>query len=165
MGKEKLVSGFLVSKTDTKGRITYCNRAFIDISGFLESELLGKPHNIVRHTDMPRTIFAYLWREISSKREVNVYVKNLAKDGGYYWVFANVTPSLDIFGNTVGYYSVRRKPNKEGLDVAVKLYQKIKEAESNGGIESGLKFFHKYFEDLGESYENFILRLQVGGKQ
>ena len=134
MSKEKLVSGFLVSKTDTKGRITYCNRAFIDISGFLE-------------------------------REVNVYVKNLAKDGGYYWVFANVTPSLDIFGNTVGYYSVRRKPRKEGLDAAAKLYQKIKEAESNGGIESGLKFFHKYFEDLGESYENFILRLQVGGKQ
>lgn len=77
MGGEKIVSSFLVSKTDPKGKITYCNQAFIDISGFTEQELLGKPHNIVRHADMPRSIFAYLWKKIQNREEVNVYVKNL----------------------------------------------------------------------------------------
>ena len=161
MSREKVVNGFLVSKTDPKGKITYCNEAFINISGFTEEELLGKPHNIVRHTDMPRSIFAYLWKKISNKEEVNVYVKNLAKNGDYYWVFANVTPSLDIRGNIIGYYSVRRKPNARGIESATALYAKIKEAENNGGIESGLAFFRQYFQDLGQSYENFVLHLQV----
>lgn len=161
MSEEKIVSGFLVSKTDPKGKITYCNQAFVDISGFTEQELLGKPHNIVRHTDMPRSIFAYLWKKIQSKEEVNVYVKNLSKDGSYYWVFANVTPSFDMNDNIIGYYSVRRKPNAKGVKIATELYAKIREAEKNGGIESGLAFFHKYFQELGESYENFILHTQV----
>ncbi|RDU59857.1 PAS domain-containing protein [Helicobacter marmotae] len=164
MSEEKKVNGFLVSKTDTRGRITYCNQAFIDISGFSENELLGKPHNIVRHKDMPRSIFAYLWREIAQKKEVNVYVKNLAKDGGYYWVFANVTPSLDTAGKVIGYYSVRRKPNPKGVSLAIELYAKIQEAEKQGGIESGLAFFHKFFADLKQSYDNFILHAQVGGE-
>lgn len=163
VSKEKVIDGFLVSKTDTKGKIIYCNQAFIDVSGYNESELLGSPHNIVRHPDMPRSIFAYLWREISNRREVNVYVKNRAKDGDYYWVFANVTPSISIDGKIIGYYSVRRKPNQHGVEAAAKLYAAIKEAENNGGMESGLTFFNKHFIDLGEPYENFILRLQVGG--
>lgn len=162
MSKEKLVDGFLVSKTNPKGQITYCNQAFIDVSGFNEAELLGKPHSIVRHPDMPRSIFAHLWREITNKREVNVYVKNLSKDGDYYWVFANVTPSFDIQGNIIGYYSVRRKPRREGIQTAQSLYEKIKSAEKDGGIESGLKYFHNFFIELGQSYENFILRVQTG---
>lgn len=162
MSSEKKVSGFLVSKTDLKGKITYCNQAFIDISGFSEAELLGKPHNIVRHSDMPRSIFAYLWKEISNKREVNVYVKNHAKDGGYYWVFANVTPSFNTLGEVVGYYSVRRKPNPKGIEAVTSLYAKIREVEQSNNIEAGLNFFKSYFENLGQSYENFILHLQLG---
>lgn len=111
---EKIVKGFLVSKTDTKGKITYCNDAFVEISGFCMSELMGKPHSIVRHSDMPRAVFAYLWENIAKGREVNVYVKNLAKNGDFYWVFANVTPSFDTSGQIIGYYSVRREPNRQG---------------------------------------------------
>jgi PAS domain S-box-containing protein len=79
---------FLVSKTDPRGIITYANEVFIEVSGYTEEELIGKPHNIIRHPDMPRTVFKLLWDTIKSGREFWGYVKNMAKDGSYYWVFA-----------------------------------------------------------------------------
>lgn len=164
MSIEKKVEGFLVSKTNTKGKITYCNKAFIEISGFSEKELLGKPHSIVRHPDMPRSIFKFLWDEIQAKNEVNVFVKNLSKDGGYYWVFANVTPSVDIYDAINGYYSVRRKPSQKGIEVVSNLYKNIKEVESKGGIESGLAYFNEFFDKQNLSYKNFVLHLQLGDK-
>jgi PAS domain S-box-containing protein len=87
---------FIISKTDTKGKITYGNRPFNDYSGFSENELLGVQHNIVRHPDMPRAVFKLLWDEVQTGREVFAFVKNLSKDGSFYWVFANVTPSFDM---------------------------------------------------------------------
>ena len=111
---ERKVSNFLVSKTDTKGKILYCNDEFVAISGYSERELLGKPHSIVRHPDMPRTIFKYLWDTLAQGKEVNAYVKNMAKDGSYYWVFANVCPSSSANGQIVAYNSVRRCPSENG---------------------------------------------------
>ena len=77
---------FIVSKTDLKGRITYCNRIFIEFSGFTESELLGAPHNLIRHPDMPRGVFQLLWDTLANGDEIFAYVKNMSKDGGFYWV-------------------------------------------------------------------------------
>src|SRR5664279_5260004 len=114
---------FIVSKTDLKGLITYGNRIFIGISGYSELELLGAPHNILRHPDMPRVVFKLLWDTIQAKQEICAYVKNLAKDGCFYWVFANVTPSFDANGNLIGYYSVRRKPRPEAIQAISPLYQ------------------------------------------
>lgn len=162
MSSEKMVKGFLVSKTDTKGKITYCNDAFVEISGFCPSELMGKPHSIVRHPDMPRAVFAYLWEHITKGQEVNVYVKNLAKNGDFYWVFANVTPSFDNSGNIIGYYSVRREPSREGVQKASELYALMCQAESSGGIKAGAQVFSDFFKNLGVCYDNFVMRLQVG---
>jgi len=87
---------FIVSKTDLTGRITYGNRIFIEFSGYSEAELLGAQHNIIRHPDMPRAVFNLLWDTIAQGNEIFAYVKNMSKDGGFYWVFANVTPSYDL---------------------------------------------------------------------
>ena len=85
---------FIISLTDTKGRITYGNRIFIEFSGYTEDELLGTQHNIIRHPDMPRSVFKLLWDKIQAKEECFAYVKNMSKDGSFYWVFANITPTF-----------------------------------------------------------------------
>jgi len=89
---------FIVSKTDLKGNITYGNELFIKISGYDEKEFIGAPHSILRHPDMPRAVFALLWKQISKGEEIFAFVKNLAKDGSFYWVKAHATPSFDDNG-------------------------------------------------------------------
>lgn len=96
----------ITSKTDLKGNIIYANNDFLKYAGYEVSELLLKPHNIVRHEDMPRTVFKCLWDYIQNGKEIFAFVKNKAKDGRYYWVFANVTASFDEQGNIINYYSV-----------------------------------------------------------
>ncbi|WP_104760999.1 PAS domain-containing protein [Helicobacter cetorum] len=127
--------GFLVSKTTTKGVITYANEPFVKIVGAKSlKDLLGKPHNIIRHPDMPKIAFKYLWDTIQAKKEANVFVINKSLDGkDFYWVFANVTPSFDMNGNVIGYYSVRRKPNPKGVSEISKIYHKLLECERQAG--------------------------------
>jgi aerotaxis receptor len=100
----------IVTKTDVKGSITYANRAFIEISGFTEAELLGKNHNIVRHPDMPPSAFADLWDTVKTGKPWRGIVKNRAKNGDFYWVEAYVTPITE-HGRIVGYMSVRSRPS------------------------------------------------------
>jgi len=151
---------FLVSKTDTKSIITYANPAFIKVTGFTEQELLGKPHNIIRHPDMPKIIFKLLWEEIINKREIFAYVKNLSKDGGYYWVYANITASLDIRNNIIGYYSVRRKANPKALEIIVPLYEKLLSLEKSGGMDASHKYLLKILDEKGVSYDELSNNLQ-----
>jgi len=151
---------FLVSKTDLKGRITYCNRIFMKVAGYSESELLGKPHNIVRHPDMPRIIFKLLWSRIQNKEEIFAYVKNKTKNGGYYWVYANVTASVNDKGTIVGYYSVRRKVNEQALPVIEDLYAKLLQIESRGGMEASQKYLNNLLKEKGVNYDEFIATLQ-----
>ena len=99
----------LVSKTDTKGIITYCNDAFVSISGYSREELLGKSHNIVRHPDMPPQAFKWLWDEIKAGRPWRGVVKNRCKNGDHYWVRATVAPFIEQ-GKITGYVSIRRAP-------------------------------------------------------
>ena len=160
--QERKVSehAFLVSKTDIKGRITYCNLPFIEIVGATEQQLLGKPHSIVRHPDMPRLIFKLLWERIARKEEIFAYVKNMSFDGSYYWVFANVTASLDRSGTIIGYYSVRRKPNPKALDVIIPLYKDLLQKEQTGGIEAAEAHLMNILNEKGVSYDAFINTLQ-----
>ena len=151
---------FLVSKTDIKGRITYCNQLFMKVAGYSESELLGKPHNIVRHPDMPRIIFKLLWERIQNKKEIFAYVKNKTKNGGYYWVYANVTASTDDKGNIIGYYSVRRKVNEQALPAVEELYTKLLQAESRGGMDASQKYLNNLLKEKGVSYDEFVTSLQ-----
>ncbi len=119
-------SWIIVSTTDTKGIITYCNKAFIDVSGFTEQELLGANHNIIRHPDMPPAAFKNLWDTIKSGKPWRGIVKNRRKDGDHYWVDAYVTPVYE--GNQlVGYLSVRVKPSRAEIAAAERLYARIRE--------------------------------------
>ncbi len=151
---------FLVSKTDTKGKITYCNLPFTKVVGAKEKDLLGKPHNIVRHPDMPKIVFKYLWEYIKNKREIFAYVKNMSFDGGYYWVYANVTASVDDNDNIIGYYSVRRKANPKALDIIIPLYEKLLSLEKSGGMEASEKYLKEVLQERGESYDKFTNNIQ-----
>ncbi len=149
----------IVSKTDTKGKITYGNEIFIRMSGYAEEELLNQPHNILRHPDMPRAIFKLLWATVQSKEEINAYVKNLSKDGSYYWVLANVTPSFDQNDNIIGYFSVRRKPSKEAISFISSLYTTLLQIEKSRGMEASIEHLNNLLKEKGMSYEEFILSL------
>jgi PAS domain S-box-containing protein len=118
----------IVSKTDLKGHIVYINRDFIDISGFEESELIGKNHNIIRHPDMPPAAFADLWNTVKAGKPWNGMVKNRCKNGDHYWVEANVAPIREK-GQVVGYMSVRSKPSRQQVEAAEKLYTKLRAGE------------------------------------
>ncbi len=111
----------IVSRTDSEGIITHVNRSFIDMSGFEEDELVGQPHYILRHPDMPPAAFKDLWDTVNDGKSWQGYVKNLRKDGGYYWVFATVIANVRK-GKVVGYSSVRRKPSRKKVDECIKLY-------------------------------------------
>jgi aerotaxis receptor len=121
----------IVSKTDTKGRITYVNPSFIEVSGFSEAELLGKPHNLVRHPDMPPAAFADLWATLQAGQPWTGMVKNRRKNGDYYWVVANVVPVKEN-GAIVGYMSVRTTPTRAQVAHAAELYATIRAGTARG---------------------------------
>ncbi|MEW6345023.1 MAG: methyl-accepting chemotaxis protein [Pseudomonadota bacterium] len=122
-------SQMLVSATDLTGRIEYCNPAFIAVSGYAKDELIGQPHNLIRHPDMPREAFADMWATIRSGRPWTALVKNRRKNGDHYWVQASVTPVVEK-GTVVGYLSVRVKPSREAVRAADALYARIREGKS-----------------------------------
>ena len=154
---------FIVSKTDAKGRISYSNRIFMEFAGYAEHELLGVQHNIVRHPDMPRAVFKVMWETLQAGREFFGYVKNLASDGSYYWTFANVTPTRDGRGTTIGYYSVRRKPHADGVRYFSALYADMLTKEREAGPRSAIDVSRRLLEDAyrnrAKSYEEFVLAL------
>jgi len=150
---------FIVSKTDTKGRLTYVNQIFMTMAGYTEEELLGKPHNIIRHPDMPKAVFKLLWDMIQNKEEIFAYVINKTKKGDAYWVYANVTPSYDERGNIIGYYSVRRKPNEKALALIKPLYAQMLQAEKSG-VNAGTKLLTDILNEKGVGYNEFIIAIQ-----
>ena len=114
----------IVSRTDTKGIITHCNQSFVDMSGYSEEEIIGQPHSILRHPDMPSAAFKDLWDTMKKGEKWHGYVKNLRKDGTYYWVYATAIPNIRK-GETVGYTSVRRKPSRTQVNACTELYAKM----------------------------------------
>ena len=152
-----LESELIVSKTDTSGKITYGNELFLKLAGYSEKDILHKPHNIVRHPDMPKLIFKLLWDTLKSGDEIYAYVVNISKNGDYYWVLANVTPSYDKNGKVVGYYSVRRKPSQNALNIIKPLYKKLLSAEKSGGIQASQKILNDLLSQNGGSYDEYIL--------
>lgn len=154
----------IVSKTDVKGRITYGNRIFHDYSGFTELELLGKQHNIIRHPDMPRAVFKLLWDHLELGQEVFAFVKNISKDGSFYWVFANITPSYDAQGTLLGHFSVRRKPNPKAVAIVDPIYRQMLLAERSAGtrdaIAASTQLLTQTLAAKQKTYEAFVLGLQ-----
>lgn len=151
---------FIVSKTNSQGKILYGNKIFINMSGYTESELLGQPHSILRHPDMPKIVFKLLWDRIKEKKEIFAYVKNLCKDGSYYWVLANVTVTLDKNGAVVDLHSVRRKPSQKAMQVIPSLYETLLAEEKRSSLDGSAKLLETILKDKGVSYDDFIFNLQ-----
>ena len=160
MLKEMHEDDFIVSKTDLKGRLTYVNKIFMSMADYTEEELLGQPHNIIRHQDMPKSVFKLLWDMIQDKKEIFAYVINKTKKGDAYWVFANVTASLDARGEIIGYYSVRRKPNPTALEIIKPLYQQMIQAETTAGVDAGTSILTNLLHEKGIGYNELIISLQ-----
>lgn len=153
-------NGFIVSKTDAKGMITYCNEIFTEMSGYEERQLLGKNQNIIRHPDMPKVAFKLCWDLISSGKEFFGFVKNMSKNGGYYWVFANITPDYDSNEKIVGYTSVRRKPPQSAINTIEPIYKRLVDEEKKGGMKASGDFLAKFLQDKNISYDELVLSLQ-----
>lgn len=123
----------IVTKTDLAGRLTYTNDVFLKISAVTEDQALGRPHNLIRHPEMPRGIFRLLWNTLKAGEELFAYVQNLALDGASYWVFAHVTPSFGAHGTPCGYHSTRRAPHRHALDEVRSTYAQMCEVEARHG--------------------------------
>jgi methyl-accepting chemotaxis protein len=149
---ELIDTSSIVSKTDLKGHITYINRDFMEISGFVESELIGKNHNVIRHPDMPPEAFADLWNTVKAGKPWNGMVKNRCKNGDHYWVEANVAP-LREKGEVTGYMSVRSKATRQQIDEAEALYKDLRAGKV---IKEGL------FAKLSRYIADAPLMLKVG---
>ena len=128
----------LVSTTDLKGRILYCNPAFVEVSGYAREELLGQPHNMIRHPDMPEEAFRDMWETIARGLPWSALVKNRRKDGSYYWVMANVTPLME--GDApAGYMSVRTEPARDAVLAAEQLYATMRAEKAAGRLVHTLR--------------------------
>ena len=150
---------YLVSETDAKGNITYCNEYFREIAGYSEDELIGAPHSIIRHPDMPRIVFKLLWDTIQAGKNINAVVKNLAKDGRYYWVFTEFTIRRDSDTKTViGYLASRKAVSKHVVGVISELYKRLLEAEKEGGMEASAKYLEDFLKEKGNDikFENIM---------
>jgi len=126
----KFQDGLIVSSTDLKGIITYANRTFCKIAGYTKQELTGKNHNIVRHPDMPKAAFKELWDTIKAGKEWTGIVKNLRKDGLYYWVYSHITPIMNDNGEIVGYTAARRPATQAEIDEVIPVYKALVEEEN-----------------------------------
>ena len=124
----------IVSKTDTKGIITYANEVFLKLADYSLQEILGKPHNIIRHPDMPKLVYKLLWERIKSGKEIFAYVVNRSRNGDHYWVFAHITPSFDAAKNIVGAHSNRRSPDPQAIQTITPIYQLLKQEEEKHQI-------------------------------
>ena len=155
---------FIVSKTDLSGRITYANQVFLRVAGYDEEEVLGQPHSLVRHPDMPRCVFQLLWDRIADGKEIFAYVVNAAKNGDHYWVFAHVTPSFDEAGAITGFHSNRRLPGTGQIDAIKPLYKNLCDIEENhpdrkAGLTAAAAALNEILRQKGVEYDEFVLTL------
>ncbi len=154
----------IVSKTDPKGVVLSGNDKFFEYSGYPEREILGKPHSILRHHDMPKIVFKLLWAKIRHGMDVNAFVKNRRKDGGYYWVYASVTPSVNKkTGEIDGYFSIRKRANPDAVAGVIELYDELKKLEETKGYEAAKAALRSLLDDKGMKFNDLMSRIQAQG--
>ena len=160
--EEKVISqnDFIVSKTDTKGFITYCNEIFLEMSGYSAKELLGANHNLIRHPDMPKVAFLVAWNLIENGKEFFGFVKNLRKNGGFYWVFTYITADYDSNKNIIGYTSFRRKPPRSAIEAIEPIYKLLVEAEKSGGTNASQQLLENFLSENSTTYNALVMSLQ-----
>ena len=145
----------IVSKSDEAGNITYTNPIFMKISGYSQGELLDQPHSILRHPDMPKVIFKYLWDNLKAGKDVNAFVRNLCKDGGFYWVCAQVRVANNPDGSFRNYVSTRKRMSQGARKVIEPVYAKLLEIEKSDGVEASEKALMDWLAEQGQSAETF----------
>ncbi len=156
----------IMSKTDTRGIIEYANEYFMEISGYEEFELMGQPHNIIRHPDMPKTIFKLMWDSIEKGQNIHAFVKNMAKDGRYYWVLTNFEIKKDAEGNVISYYARRKAAPRNAIYEIDRLYYILKSIENKQDMQTALNYFIGMLEEKNMTYNQFILSiLEVNQQQ
>lgn len=157
----------IVSKTDLTGKLTYGNRTFYRMAGLSEKQCLGQQHNIIRHPEMPRSVFELLWTTLQSGKELFAYVNNRSSNGDNYWVFAHVTPSLDGSGNVVGYHSNRRVPSRAVLNThIIPLYKDLLKIEAGAtspkkALEDGCTKIQSVLDDARMGFNEFMFSLEA----
>ncbi len=145
---------YIVSETDEKGKITFCNDYFIEVSGYTKEELIGKPHSIVRHPDMPKVVFKLLWETISQGKNINAVVKNLAKDGRYYWIFTEFESRRDTdTGEIIGYHAARKSISKHVIEIISALYATLSEIEKNEGVDASQAYLISFLKEKGNDID------------
>ena len=154
----------IVSKTDPDSRITYVNEVFLKVSGYAESEVLGQPHNIIRHPAMPRCVFKLLWDTIRTGTEIFAYVVNRARNGDHYWVFAHVTPTFDAQGRIINYHSNRRCPARSVIPKVEALYARLlaveqAAADRESGMQASTALLHQILSEAGLQYDEWVFSL------
>jgi PAS domain S-box-containing protein len=145
----------VVSKGNEAGDITYANPIFFKLAGYTQGELLDKPHSLIRHPDMPKIIFKYLWDMLQAGKDVKAFVKNLSKDGGFYWVIAHVKVATNPDGSFRNYVSTRKAMSKSARAVIEPLYKQLLEAEKSGGMKESLTVLEAFLKDNGASLATF----------
>ena len=151
----------LMSVTDTRGVIEFCNEDFVEISGYEEYELVGSGHNIVRHPEMPRVLFKILWERIQNKQNILAIVKNMAKTGRYYWVYTDFVIKEDENGNIIGYKAFRKPAPKKAIETMIPIYKKLKAIEEENDMEFAQKYLEGYLDNLGTTYDEFVENLII----
>jgi PAS domain S-box-containing protein len=171
-GQERTFSAdeLIVTKTDTRGVLTYANDVFLRLSALDETEAIGQPHNLIRHPDMPRAVFKLLWDTLKERREIFAYVVNLASDGAHYWVFAHVTPSYDASGRVVGYHSNRRVPGRAAIAAVEELYGVLRTAErrherAQDAVAAGAASLQRVLGERNRSYDELVWDLATDGRR
>jgi PAS domain S-box-containing protein len=159
-GQEEII----VSKTDVRGQITYANEVFLRVAGYREDEIIGQPHSLVRHPDMPRCVFKLLWDTLDAGKEIFAYVLNLARSGDHYWVFAHVTPTFGDQGRVVGYHSNRRTPERSAVEKVIPLYALLlaeeRRHESKAQqMDASTKLLLGLLAEKGVQYDEFVFSL------
>ena len=155
----------IVTKTDLQGRITYANDVFLRVAGYTEAEVLGAAHSLVRHPDMPRSVFKLLWDTIERREEIFAYVLNMASNGDHYWVFAHVTPTFDANGTIIGYHSNRRTPDRKAVEAIEPIYKVLLEIEARhgddwrAGMNAAVAHLVTTLDSVGKPYDEFIFSI------
>ncbi|AWM14691.1 PAS domain-containing protein [Flavobacterium sp. NRK F10] len=146
----------LVSKTNRIGIINYVNSAFVNVSGYEESELLGQPHNIIRHPDMPKAIFRMLWENLKQGKDFHAIIKNKAKDGKYYWIITQYDFFKDTEGDINGYMARRKAVTPEVISKIEGVYKKIKNIEDTKGLDASMAYFAGFLDEQKQTYDEFL---------
>ncbi len=151
---------YIVSKTDPKGIIEYGNDYFVEISGYSEAELIGQPHSLIRHPDMPKIVFKMMWERINRAQNIMAVVKNLAKDGSYYWVVTEFEPKVDpITNEIISHTAFRKAAPREAVEAMIPIYKKLVEIEKTGGMEASERYLRGYLDEKHMTYDELINEL------